>query len=238
MTQSRITVVGADDPLGEAVVREALVRGLQVTATAQQPDRLPRLSPDLQLVAARPDAQAEIAAAVRGSDAAVLALSPLPGAEPTMRLTDATIATVRALRAESVPRLVAASSTELSTASRAGTSISVADADAEPAGAFLRIAHRSTGQLRAALAPIRRRRHHGGLQDLRRLELLLAGSGLDWTVLRVGALTDLLGTKRLQVVPAADGGSPSIAREDLAHALLDQAVRPGQEPRLCAIRAR
>src|SRR5690625_2415468 len=113
MTSSSITVIGADDPLGEAVVREALVRGLLVQATAVHPEQLPRLSPTLRVVRARPAVQHELVPAISGTDAVVLGLSPRLGSEPTMRVTDAAIATARAMRAAGVPRLMAAPRLEL-----------------------------------------------------------------------------------------------------------------------------
>src|SRR5690625_3241849 len=155
MTSSSITVIGADDPLGEAVVGEALVRGLLVQATAVHPEQLPRLSPTLRVVRARPAVQHELVPAISGTDAVVLGLSPRLGSEPTMRVTDAAIATARAMRAAGVPRLMAASSLDLAGPSAAPNA------------------------LRSLLAPVHDRLHHGGLQDLRRLERLLASSGLD-----------------------------------------------------------
>src|SRR5690625_1220189 len=213
MTSSSITVIGADDPLGEAVVREALVRGLLVQATAVHPEQLPRLSPTLRVVRAQPAVQHELVPAISGTDAVVLGLSPLLGAEPTMRVTDAAIATVRAMREAGVRRLTAASSLDLAGPSAAPSA------------------------LRSLLAPVHQRLHHGGMQDLRRLERLLAGSGLDWTVLRAGQLVDLLGTREQRIVPLEDGARGTLAREDLARALVDQALRPGQEPRVQAVTA-
>lgn len=213
MESSSITVIGADDPLGEAVVREALIRGLSVRATAPSPERLPTLSRELTVVRARPGAQHELTPAIAGAAAVVLGLSPQLGAEPTMRITDAAIATARAMREAGVRRLTAASSIDL-----AGPS-------AAPAA------------LRSLLSPVHDRLHHGGIQDLRRLEQLLAGSGLDWTVLRAGTLVELLGTKQQRVVTVEDGVSRTLAREDLARALLDQALQPGAEPRLLAVTA-
>lgn len=130
-----------------------------------------------------------------------------------MRLTEAAIAMARAMREAGIRRVTAASSIDL-----AGPS-------AAPAA------------LRSLLAPLHDRLHHGGLQDLRRLEQLMAGSGLDWTVLRAGALVELLGTREQRTGPVAEGASRSVAREDLAHALLDQTLHPGTEPRLLAVSA-
>lgn len=206
MAQQTLTVIGADDPLGEAVVREALVRGLHVRATAPLPRRVPRLSPELEVLRAECGSQEDLEPAVQGADAVILALTPQLGIDPTMLATDAAIAAVRAMRTAGVHRLVGVSSTELSDASR----------------------------LRG---PLLRRLHHGGLQDLRRLERLLSGSGLDWTVLRSGRTTDLLGTREQTVGSAHEEASRALPREDLARALVDQALAPGSEPRILTVSA-
>lgn len=205
MAQRSITVIGADDELGEAVVREALVRGLHVTATAAAPERVPTFSPALQVQRARSDSQEELEPAVRGCDAVVLGLSPRLDRDPSMRATDTAIAAVRAMRAAGVSRLVAVSSTELTDSSR----------------------------LRG---PLRRGLHRGGLQDLVRLERLLEGSGVDWTVLRSGRLTDLLGTRTPQVQQVQDVAVSPVPRDDLARALVDQALVAGSDPRVLAVR--
>lgn len=201
MAERTITVIGADDLLGEAVVREALVRGLRVRATAPLPDRVPRLSPALEVVRAESGSQDDLAPAVAGSDAVVLGLTPQLIVDPTMLATDAVIATVRAMRDAGVQRLVAVSSTELE--------------DPSP-----------------VRGPFLRRLHHGGLEDLRRLERLMLGSGVDWTVLRAGRPTDLLGTRQQSVLTGPADTGRSLPREDLARALVDQALVPGSEPRV------
>jgi putative NADH-flavin reductase len=212
-----VTVIGADDPLGEAVMREALVRGLAVQATAARAEQIPRLSPRLQLHTADPQDQSSLLPAVDGADAVVLGLTPQTTGAPSMRLTDTVIALVRAMREVGAQRLVAASSLELG-------------GRAPETGA--------TALARSLARSARRVGPRGGLQDLQRLEQLCAGSGLDWTVLRAGSLTDLLGTKRARSVALAEGGDAQLAREDLACALLDQALRPGRRPRLAAVTAR
>ncbi|MCT1384775.1 NAD(P)H-binding protein [Brachybacterium sp. p3-SID1565] len=206
MAQQTLAVIGADDPLGEAVVREALVRGLRVLATAPLPRRVPRLSPELEVLRAESGSQEDLEPAVRGADGVVLALTPQLVHDATMLATDAAIAAVRAMRAVGAQRLVGVSSTQLSDSSR-------------------------------LWGPLRRRLHHGGLQDLRRLERLLAGSGLDWTVLRAGRTTDLLGTREQVVGSSLEHGDRTLPREDLARALVDQALAEGREPRILTVTA-
>lgn len=212
-----LTVIGADDPLGEAVMREALVRGLTVRATAAHAELIPRLSPRLQVHAADPQDQRALRSAVDGADAMVLGLSPQPAGAPTMRMTDTVIALVRAMREARTTRLVVPSSLELG---------------------GLAAENGAAGRARSLARGARRIGPRGGLRDLERLEQLCEGSGMDWTVLRAGSLTDLLGTKRARCVPLSVGGDAQLAREDLACALLDQALQPGHRPRVAAVTAR
>jgi uncharacterized protein YbjT (DUF2867 family) len=71
--------------------------------------------------------------------------------------------------------------------------------------------------------------------------MLLEASGADWTVLRAGRLTDLLGTRKPMLLAAEQGArvpaSRRIPREDLARALVDQALVPGQDPRVLVVAA-
>jgi nucleoside-diphosphate-sugar epimerase len=212
-----LTVIGADDPLGEAVMREALVRGLAVRATAAHAELIPRLSPRLQVRSADPRNQQSLLRAVDGADAVVLGLTPQTAGAPTMRMTDTVIALVRAMREARTTRLVVPSSLDLG-------------GHAAEGGA--------AGRARSLARSARRIGPRGGLRDLERLERLCEGSGMDWTVLRAGSLTDLLGTRRAHCVPLTVGGDAQLAREDLACALLDQALQPGHRPRVAAVTAR
>lgn len=200
MTPSRVTVIGADSPLGEAVLREVLVRGLEVTASATRPERVARISPSLRVLRADHLVQDELRTTVEGADAVVLGLTPALGAEPTMERTNTTIALVRAMRQAGVRRLVAASHI---------------DVDGPRSGA---------AALRGLLGPVRERRWNGGLADLRRMEMLLDRSGLSTAVLRAGRLVDLLGTGVYRLVAPEEATGGRLPREDLARALVDQAL--------------
>ncbi|MFC0676038.1 NAD(P)H-binding protein [Brachybacterium hainanense] len=207
----RLVVIGADDQLGEAVMREAVVRGLAVTATAADPAAVARFTRDLEVRGAAPSSEDELAAAVAGADAVVLGHGTELGSEPTMSRTDTTIALVRALRAVGVGRLVAASHVDLDGPARAPRA------------------------LRGALAPLRRLAGGGSIADLRRMELLLETSGLRTTVLRAGRIIDLLGSKAYRLVPPEEAGAAPLPREDLARALVDQALEPASSRAVYAV---
>lgn len=216
----RIAVLAAETGTGEAVARDAVLRGMEVLCLAQQPERVARVSPAQQILAlpgeGEPEALASaIADAALGADAAILALEPEPGVDRTELVT----AALRALRAADVRRVVASSSLLL----RGGAHDPVIDTGVRSA----------LGALKPGGIP------RSALLDLRHAEILLEMSGLDWTILRAGSLTDQLGTRRPRLFPAdtaaRDASARSIAREDVARALLDQAVQSGAEPRVQAV---
>jgi len=197
---TRLAVIGADDPLGEAVVREALVRGIAVTATAPDPSRVARVTADLEVRAARERSEEDLREAISGADAVVLGIGTRLSSPPTMIRTDTAVALVRAMRALGLPRLVAASHVDLAGPARAPRAV------------------------RAALAPLRTALHQGSVADLRRMEHLLGSSGLATTVLRAGRLTDLLGSKAYRLVAPEEAVAAPLPLEDLARALVDQAL--------------
>lgn len=206
MTPAHLTVIGADEELGEAVVREALVRGLTVTATAADPSRIARITADLRILAADPRSAEDLHRAITrhraidGSDAVVLGIGPDTGNEPTMSRTEATIAAVRAMRRADVDRLVAASHADLGGPSMVPP------------------------RLRGPLVPLHRRLERGSLADMRRMEVLLESSGLRTTVLRSGRLVDLLGSKAYRLATPQEALASPLPREDLARAMVDQSL--------------
>jgi uncharacterized protein YbjT (DUF2867 family) len=212
----RIVVIGADGLLGEAVARDALLRSLEVVSAAEDPSRLARLSPGQLLVEIDPGDPVGLLDALSGASAVILALEPEPTSEPRRHdLADLVTAVVRGMRRTGATRLVASSTLALR-----------GDA-ADP--------RTDLGIRRGLRAAARELRGAGELsahvRDLRRCEMLLDGSGMDWTVLRAERLTDLLGTRapRLLAPEAAAEGprARAVPREDLARALVDQALTTG-----------
>ncbi|MFE5777404.1 NAD(P)-dependent oxidoreductase [Brachybacterium sp. NPDC056505] len=224
----RIAVFGADGLLGEAVARDALLRSLEVVSAAEDPSRPARISPAQMLVRIDPGDPVGLLDALEGADAVVLALDPDTAAAgrsadagPGADDVDLVMSVIRGMRRRHVPRLVASSSLAL---------------HGDPASprvdrSLRRVLGELGRELRGAADQTARAR------DLRRCEMLVAGSGLDWTLLRAGRLTDLLGTRSPRLVradgAAADPQDPrtrAIPREDLARALVDQALVAG-DPR-------
>jgi nucleoside-diphosphate-sugar epimerase len=200
------------------VVRDALLRSLPVRSGAEDTSRVARIGPGQQILALAPGDERTLAEAADGVRAAVFAAGP-EGADGSAERrgsadpTESTVAALRALRRAGVRRVVAASSTALH------------------GGAAAPVLPRGSGS-----GP---RADH--LRELRRIEMLLEASGADWTVLRAGRLTDLLGTRKPMLLAAEQGArvpaSRRIPREDLARALVDQALVPGQDPRVLVVAA-
>jgi putative NADH-flavin reductase len=67
------------------------------------------------------------------------------------------------------------------------------------------------------------------LVDDRQAELLVKDSGLDWTIVRPGRLTDKPATGRIRLVYGGTIDSPpfSLTRADLATAIIDSVANPG-----------
>jgi uncharacterized protein YbjT (DUF2867 family) len=226
----RIAVFGADGLLGEAVARDALLRSLEVVSAAEDPSRLAHISPAQMLVRIDPGDPVGLLEALEGADAVILALdpdSPVAGGSAAgsagagAGAVDLVTSVIRGMRRRHVPRLVASSSLAL---------------HGDPAAPRVdRSLRRVLGEIGRELRGAPDQGAHA--RELRRCEMLVAGSGLDWTLLRSGRLTDLLGTRSPRLVradgAAADPQDPrtrAIPREDLARALVDQALVAG-DPR-------
>ncbi|PWH06675.1 hypothetical protein DEO23_06995 [Brachybacterium endophyticum] len=211
----RLAVFAADSLLGEAVARDALLRACEVVSAAEDPSLVAQVSPAQQIIGIDPGDPVGLLAALDGASAVILALEPdpVPGAH-RCDLSELLVSVVRAMRRTGVGRLVSSSSLALSGEA----------ADPRVDRSTRRAARDLLTALRTEVSP------EDHTRELRRCEMLLDGSGTDWTVLRAGRLTDLLGTRRPRLVDAAsatDASSRRIAREDLARALVDQALVPG-----------
>ncbi len=202
-----ITVIGATGMVGARLVTEANARGHRVTAAARNPGSYPRggtITP-LALDARDPE---QLAAALHGTDGAILAVRPAPGHEHTLApLTTGVLdAAARAgirlvviggagpLRSPGEPdRLVAEDPTYVPPAWRA-------------------VAAASTDQLRAC------ERHAEAAWSYLSPPALLEPGRRTGTYVR--------GTTTLLVGP---DGTSRITAEDLAVAALDELERPGTD---------
>jgi uncharacterized protein YbjT (DUF2867 family) len=201
----RITVFGATGGTGRHVVEQALGAGHQVTAVVRDPSRLHvPAAPGLTVVTARLDDPAALGRAVGGADAVVDALGT-HGSGPTTVRADAARVIIDAMRENGVRRLVA---------------VSASGAHTTGDGPFVRFL------VKPVLGYVLRH----AFADMRAMEEIVRGSGLDWTIVLPPQLTDGARTGKVRRrVGANVRGSYRIARADLADAVLaavtDDAVR-------------
>ncbi|NUW39100.1 NAD(P)-dependent oxidoreductase [Nonomuraea rhodomycinica] len=194
----RLLIFGGTGPTGALLVEQALDAGHHVTAVARDPARLPGAGHD-RLTAVRGDVLRPGAwqDAVLGQDAVASCLGTRDRRHPTTVYSRGTATVVSAMLAAGVRRLVCLSS--------AGLEI--------PPGTPL--------AQRLVTRHVVQRLYRHAYADMAVMERLVAGSGLDWTVVRPPMLTDgpLTGRYRTAVGGHLDGMS-RISRADLAHYLL------------------
>ena len=197
----RIAVLGATGGTGRSLTQQALATGHHVVAVVRDPGRLGDLVPSEVAVAEAGDVNA-MSSAIRGTDVVASCLGPRrdePGSHVPVR---GMVSTLDAMQRAGVDRLV--------TVSASGW---VIDGD-DPLTRFL-------------AKPILKRVLREPFADLAEMERLVNRSATRWTILRPPMLVDRApkGTYRSR----RDGNVPwgfSIARGDLARAILDAATDP------------
>jgi putative NADH-flavin reductase len=193
----RITIFGASGGTGTRLVEQALAGGYQVTAVVRDPARLAIAPhPGLHVVIADVMDPASILPAVTGADAVLTAAGPR-GTGPTTVITDSVRSIAAAMSKAGTRRLLALSG-------------SIVADDGE------------SGYLRYVLKPLARRTFLRYVcADMRQAEADIAGTDLDWTILRPPALTNGAATGRYRT--AVDRNVPHgfrVSRADLATAML------------------
>jgi putative NADH-flavin reductase len=193
----RFFVLGATGGTGRALVEQALERGHDVTAFVRSPQTLGAPRPRLTVVEGDPRNATTLERALSGSDAVVSALGPpIPPLRRTTILGDAATATVAAMSAAGVRRLLAISG---------------------------ELQHRAPGAMAAFLRATLLRRLD---RDQAELERVVRASALDWTIVRPTRLTRGALTRAYRAAPDAQPTRPRpVSRADVAHFLLDAAER-------------
>ncbi|MEG3632813.1 NAD(P)-dependent oxidoreductase [Micromonospora palythoicola] len=192
----RLTVFGATGGTGRHVTRQALAAGHHVTAVVRDPARLPRLDhPRLQTVVADALDPEAIRPAVSGQDAIVSALGPRARTDASV-CADGTRAIITAMRAEGIRRLVVVTAS--------GHVVDAGD-------------NRFT---RTVVKPLLRRYLREEFAGFARTEQAVRDSDLDWTIMRPPRLTDGRHRPYRTAVDRNVRGGFTIARVDLAHAIL------------------
>jgi putative NADH-flavin reductase len=191
----RITVFGATGGTGRQLVRQALDTGHAVTAVVRDPARLPIRAAGLTVLTADVFDPAALEAAVAGADRVVSALGARPNAKTPVRARGAE-AIVAAMRATGTRRLLVVTS--------AGHVPDAADS-------FV---------TRAVVKPLIRTLMSGQLDDYARTDAAVSGSGLDWTIVRPGWLTNGAHRGYRTSLDHGTAGANSVSRHDLADFLL------------------
>jgi putative NADH-flavin reductase len=197
----KLVVFGANGKTGRRLTRQALEAGHHVAAVTRRPDAFPIAHEHLDVVPGDVCVKDDVVNAVHGADA-VLSTLGVPFSRDPISMYSAGVANiVTAMRRSGVTRIVAVSS-------------SAVDPRPHADGGFV---------LNRVLQPlITRTVGKSTYADMTAMETLLAGSDLDWTVLRPSGLfdTETVSDYRLQE-DHADGIFTS--RADLAACLLAQA---------------
>ncbi|WP_131738234.1 NAD(P)-dependent oxidoreductase [Actinomadura roseirufa] len=211
-----ITAFGATGRTGLELVRQALDAGHALTVVVRDPDGLPGdLRERVKVVRADLTASGEIKAAVLGRDAVISAIGPRDPRAPAGVCAAAAEAIVTAMRSCGGGRLVIASN----------SAMAPGPGD-DPMTRYLV----KPLILRRLLAP--------SLADMDRAEREVRGSGLAWTIVRAGRLTDRprKGSYRSAVDRNVFWGI-QITRGDLAAAMLDVAADPAAAGRVVSVGA-
>ena len=194
-TSPRLFVLGATGGIGREVVDQALQRQYRVTAFVRSPQKLDSHRAGLTVIKGNVLDAEEMSAALEGHDVVLSTVGP-PGPGRTSITSDCARATVEAMRATGIRRLLLV-----------GVAVLFDDAG------FLARVFRRTFLRNVA-------------NDSAEMERIVGASHLDWTIVRPPRLTNGLRTKRYGVVndhlPTGAGASAIVSRADVADFLLDE----------------
>ena len=162
----RLTVFGANGPTGRLVVQQALALGHTVRAVTRHPDAFPALGSQLEVVEADVFDTAAVDRAVAGSDAVISSLGVPYSRRRIEVYSKGTGHVVAAMQRQRVRRLLCVSS----------TSTFLVD---DPQVSWIN---------HALVSLVSRIIGRTTYDDMRRMETLVRGSGLDWTIARPSGL--------------------------------------------------
>jgi uncharacterized protein YbjT (DUF2867 family) len=203
----KLTIFAATGGIGRQLLEQATAAGHDVTAVVRNPGRLSRPVRTVTADMAAPD-PAALEAAVAGADAVLSGLGPRSNADAGIA-SQGTRAIVAAMQAAGVRRIVAVSAAPVGTVATPGRPRPPRHDPGD--GFFMRhlLSHVASATLGQVFA------------DLAQMEDVLAGSGLDWTVVRPPRLTGkpLTGSYRTAYGQNLRGGL-SVPRADVAHYML------------------
>ena len=209
----KLTIFAATGGVGGQLLEQAVDAGHDVTAVVRNPARLSRpvRAVTADMTAADP---AAVEAAVAGADAVLSGLGPRSNADAGVA-AQGTRVIVAAMQATGVRRIVAVSAAPVGTVATPGRPNAPKHDPGD--GFFMRhlLSHVASVTLGKVFA------------DLAQMEDILAGSGLDWTVVRPPRLTGKPLTGRYRTAYGQNlRGGLSVPRADVAQYMLKVLGQP------------
>lgn len=196
----KIAVFGSTGPTGQLIIKYSLSQGYQVVAFARNPSKIGFQHSELTVIKGTLDDSAAIEKTIAGVDAVISMLGASRNVKTT-ELSQGMANIIGAMKKHHVARLVAM-----------GTA-SVDDDNDRPVFKFRLLVH-----IVKCLIP-------GAYQEIRRIGTLVKQSGLDWTLIRIGLLTNRPPTGNTIVgYYGREKLNLRISRSDLAHFFVDQAA--------------
>lgn len=197
-----VTVFGANGPTGQLLTEQLLDAGYKVVAVTRHPDSFPLTAPGLTVVRADATEPADVALAVRNSDAMASVLGTKYSREPITLYSNAGRAIVTAMQENGIHRLVVTSSM---------ATIAWRDPNMSWFERFL--VERVLRRIGATL-----------YEDMQRMEDLVSASDLDWTIMRPLGLASMDPPTEYAIARDHISGRQT-ARADLAAAIAEQLDR-------------
>ncbi|MCQ4084489.1 NAD(P)H-binding protein [Streptomyces sp. RB6PN25] len=194
----KLTVLGATGGVGRQIVTHALADGDHVTAVVRDPARLQVRHEHLSVVRADPLDAASVKPAIDGADAVLSAIGARSRHDPLKPASTSARAAIQAMAATGVRRIVVVSAAPLN---RSGAG--------------------DAPFTRRVVTPLLWAVFREVYTDLEAMERAVQESGLDWTLVRPPKLWNKPGQGRYRHAIDASPGGTSIARADVARAMLD-----------------
>jgi putative NADH-flavin reductase len=209
----KLTIFAATGGIGRELLQQALVDGHDVTAAVRNPGQVTEEVRTVMADLAAPE-QARLESAVAGADAVLSGLGPRSAADRGIS-SRGTREIVSAMQAAGARRLIVVSAAPIGTVASPGRPQPPRH---DPGDGIV---------MRSLLNPMIKTLLRGPYADLALMEDAVAGSGLDWTIVRPPRLTDkpLTGAYRTAYGRNLTRGL-TISRADVAHLMLNLAGQP------------
>lgn len=193
-----LTIFGGTGATGQLLIEQALAAGHQVTAYARTPDKLPGNHPALHTVAGELTDTDAIAGVVRSADAVLSLLGPSNHKTAGTPIADGSRRIIDAMQTHEVRRLV----------------VSATYSAPDPAD--------DPNLLHKTMVASIRRFVPRAYRDIVATAQAVRDSGLDWTLVRVGLLTDGPATAHVAAGHLGHGVGARLTRRNFASFMLDQ----------------